>query len=1113
MRLLHFESDKLVLTNFTGKPIPAYAILSHRWTSEEVLFDNVKRGNFKEDSAGWRKIKFCAEKAAADGLKFFWCDTCCINKWDMAELARSVNSMFKYYRDAAKCYVYLQDTQATTSVPAASQLATSIDQKFRQNEWFKRGWTLQELVAPSSVEFFNEEGERLGDRSSYRQTIHEITGIPLGALGGDLDKFSRENRLKWAEGRVTTEPEDGAYCLLGILGVQMPLTYGEGREKAFARLHRELEADTNAPCLIPFSRKDYTIGYTIILRQLEERLFGHQKARLLTIVGEGGLGKSHLALEFAYSTRESRPECSVFWCDASTVDSLHQSYSDIAQKLRVASDQDQPEDVRTSLHRYLGSHDAGEWLLVYDNVSDASTMSAALGIRTSESLTLGLPESSSGSILLTTRNFELASAISSDSIRIAELDVSDSAAMLQCYLADVIQPGDQSTTIAQLARMLRRPLAVVITAAYIRTESIAVDEYITQFERWAREVQADSSTLSTNADPVEKVSLAEQSTNQVIRFTLRRIMGTNPAAAECFLELACLHRADVPLGLLYACHQDKTQDILTTLDNYALITRLPALSAIDMHSLVHLAVRQELDKLEHRDRCVVWVASKLLDTFPEVDEDSRSQWRRLLPHARELDNVAHASEKPALLGLKYRCGKALFYDGRYHEAKELQAEVLETAKRLKLDGDFISVSMANLAMTVAKLGQWKEAEELQVQTLDTSETALEDHAQQINRLASMNNLASTYSSQGRWKEAEALQLKAVEASKAAFGVDHHLTLSIMANLAMTVRDQGRWQEAADLQLQVTEAMTRTAGEDHPGTLTSKGALAMTYRCQGKLEDAEAVLTEVLANEKVVLGPSHPSTLMTMSHLATVIGDRGRYKDAEKLQLQVLEANRQVLGEAHTDTMSCANNLSNLYVDQGRWREAGDILSKLLETAKTVMGDDHPSVLTCRNNLTGAYLSQKRFQEAEKLQVEALRVGKTVLGQDHPDLITTMSLLASAVDGQRRWVEARGLHEEVLRRCQTTLGLRHPHTLVTMTNLAMTYLRLHRWRDAEWFMVEVFRSRKAVFGHTHPKTLKAKDNIDGIFSSYMRRFDPSSEWRMFRFVLVVRVSHLYTEISR
>ncbi|KAJ1333110.1 FxSxx-COOH system tetratricopeptide repeat protein [Microdochium nivale] len=1070
MRLLHFESDKLVLTNFTGKPIPAYAILSHRWTAEEVLFDNVKRGDFKEDSAGWRKIKFCAEKAATDGLKYFWCDTCCINKWDPAELARSVNSMFKYYRQAAKCYVYLQDAPATTNDPAVPPSAASVEDGFRKNEWFKRGWTLQELVAPSSVEFFDEQGQRLGDRTSHRQTIHEITGIPLDALDGDLDQFSRENRLKWAEGRVTTEPEDGAYCLLGILGVQMPLTYGEGRDKAFARLHRELEADTKTPCLIPFSRKDYTIGHTSLLRQLEDKLFGIHKAHFLTIVGEGGLGKSHLALEFAYTARESRPDCSVFWCDASNADSLHQSYSDVAQKLRIASDQDQPDDVRSKLHQYLDSRDAGEWLLIYDNVVDASTMSATLGIHTSESLIQGLPKSATGSVLLTTRDSTVASAVSSESVRVTELDAEASAAMLQSYLADLSEAGDQCMAIAQLTRILQRPLAIVITAAYIRTKGIAVSEYIAQFENWARTVQADSSTASVNVAPVELAS-AEQSTNDVIRFTLNQIINTDLSVAYCIFELACLHETDIPLSFIHTIIKDKTHSVLATLDSYALITRRPALSAIDIHSLVHLAMRQELNNLENRSECVLWVISELRDTFPKVNQDSsRSQWRRLLPHARELFIVAHDQEQPALLGLKEQCGRALYYDGRYREAEQLQAEVLESARLLKMDDASIFVLELNFATTVGQLGRLEEAEQLHAQRLKKSDKDPEND-NQVGRLTNINNLAMTYSSQGRWKEAEALQLKAIEESKAALGAHHRLTLSIMGNLGMEFCKQGRWQEATDLQLQVCEAMTRALGSEHPDTLMVQSFLGASYHSLGRLKEAEAVLT------------------------------------------QVLETSRQVLSDTHVRTIGYANQLSKIYMDQGRPQEAGVILSKLLDTAKTVLGLDHPSVLMYRNNLAVTYLHRGRFPEVEDLQRNDLQVAKTVIGPNQPETIIIMNTLASAIGEQGRRVEARGLQEEVLRLLTTINGPRHPDTLSAMWNLALTYRGLRRWGQAEKLLLEVFRSRKAVLEREHPRMLEARNGLAATLRGYIVRFNPFTDWRMFRFALVVRASSLHREMSR
>jgi hypothetical protein len=148
--------------------------------------------------------------------------------------------MFRWYRNAAKCYVYLADVLGTDSKP--SQPPRSWESSFRKSRWFTRGWTLQELVAPALVEFFSKEGERLGNKRSLERHIHEVTGIPVKALrDSSLSDFSVPERMSWAESRDTTHKEDKAYSLLGIFDVHMPLIYGEGGENAFKRLREEID--------------------------------------------------------------------------------------------------------------------------------------------------------------------------------------------------------------------------------------------------------------------------------------------------------------------------------------------------------------------------------------------------------------------------------------------------------------------------------------------------------------------------------------------------------------------------------------------------------------------------------------------------------------------------------------------------------------------------------------------------------------------------------------------------------------------------------------------------------------------------------------------------------
>lgn len=152
--------------------------------------------------------------------------------------------MFRWYRDAARCYVYLSNISITDHGQNRDQLLW--EPAFRESRWFSRGWTLQELLAPVSVEFYTREHQRLGDKRSLEKQIHEITGISIPALRGTpLSQFEVDERMGWAKMRQTTREEDWAYCLLGIFGVFMPLIYGEGRENAIRRLRKEIEEAVN----------------------------------------------------------------------------------------------------------------------------------------------------------------------------------------------------------------------------------------------------------------------------------------------------------------------------------------------------------------------------------------------------------------------------------------------------------------------------------------------------------------------------------------------------------------------------------------------------------------------------------------------------------------------------------------------------------------------------------------------------------------------------------------------------------------------------------------------------------------------------------------------------
>ncbi|KAL5114448.1 hypothetical protein ACEQ8H_007645 [Pleosporales sp. CAS-2024a] len=243
MHLLKYqENGDLSIAKFEDKK-PPYAILSHRWRAEadEVTFEDVAN-NTGKDKPGYTKIRFCGKQAQRDGLQYFWIDTCCIDKKDKPELHFAIQSMFRWYQNAIKCYVYLFDVSIKNRKAGSTSTEFVWESALKSSQWFTRGWTLQELLAPGIVEFYSLEWEKLGDKISLKTLIHKTTNIPYKALdGAPLSQFSVNERLRWIEHRQTTRPEDKVYSLLGVVDVDLAPCYGEGVDGAFKRLHNEID--------------------------------------------------------------------------------------------------------------------------------------------------------------------------------------------------------------------------------------------------------------------------------------------------------------------------------------------------------------------------------------------------------------------------------------------------------------------------------------------------------------------------------------------------------------------------------------------------------------------------------------------------------------------------------------------------------------------------------------------------------------------------------------------------------------------------------------------------------------------------------------------------------
>ena len=240
IRLLNAQNhelpDEAELKRQQGRP---YVIISHVWQAMEVTFDDMP--HFKTISASPLGSKFHSAakitgacnavlRQSKGGTNLLWLDTICIDKKNLTEFSTAINSMWQWYKQAEACFAYLEDFPS----PGVATLT--------QSKWFTRGWTLQELVAPRNVIFFDKDWNVIGNKDSLQRALTGRTKIGTDFLlhRQNISRASISRRMSWFAGRGTTVPEDTAYCLLGLFGVNMPLLYGEGRERAFRRLEEEI---------------------------------------------------------------------------------------------------------------------------------------------------------------------------------------------------------------------------------------------------------------------------------------------------------------------------------------------------------------------------------------------------------------------------------------------------------------------------------------------------------------------------------------------------------------------------------------------------------------------------------------------------------------------------------------------------------------------------------------------------------------------------------------------------------------------------------------------------------------------------------------------------------
>ncbi|QKD50448.2 uncharacterized protein FOBCDRAFT_216488 [Fusarium oxysporum Fo47] len=787
----------------------------------------------------------------------------------------------------------------------------------------------------------------------------------------------------------------------------------------------------------------------------------------VAIVGLGGVGKSQLAIEFAHRFAARLTETWVFWVHASTQARVIEGFKSIADKVKLMGRNRPDADILQLVFDWLSNAQNGKWLLVLDSADDSHVFlhSTSGDNDNGRKLVEYLPQSANGSILITTRNRDLAFRLigTSQAIHaIGPMTQEEALKLLENRLGTLSDANAAADFVRSLDLV---PLAISQAAAYIqmRAPRTSLAQYLDEFR------QSESKRvklLSHDAGDLRRDLRQDGGASNVILTTWQvsfdHVRSRRPSAADLLSLMSFFNRQGIPESLLgppkdcYNAAQSTSPEDITDSDSqgsdnetanefeddvailrdYCLIMQGEDANTFEMHGLVQLAMRRWLKAQGLQEKFLEKYIVVMASSFPAGDYENWTVCRALFAHVEAAVEYRPNEDnlKKIWAGLLFNGGWYAWLQGRYAVGERMTSKARRTREKL--------------------LGK--------------------DHP---DTLTSMNNLAGTYWSQGRWEEAEKLQIQVMETRKAKLGADHPDTLTSMNNLALTYWDQSRLEEAEKLQLQVVETFKTKLGENHPNTLMSMNNLALTYWDQGRWEEAEKLQIQVMETRKAKLGADHPNTLMSMANLAWTYYNQGRLEEAEKLQLQVVETQKTKLGADHPDTLTSMNNLASTYWDQGRWEEAEKLRVQVMETFKTKLGADHPNTLTSMNNLASTYMDQGRLGEAEKLEVQVIETFKTKLGEDHPDTLISMNNLASTYCNQGRLEEAEKLQLQVMETQKTKLGADHPNTLMSINNIAWTWKSQGRHEEALSMMEVCVQRWRQVLGPCHPLTKGSLSILD------------------------------------
>ncbi len=796
---------------------------------------------------------------------------------------------------------------------------------------------------------------------------------------------------------------------------------------------------------VPYRRNPFFTGREEILADLYTVLQNNEAAALTqtqAISGLGGIGKTQIAVEYAYRYRDHYQ--AIFWITASTREAFTADFVMLAALLDLPEQREQGQDIVVrAVKRWLTTHT--RWLLILDNVDNPQLIADFL------------PVHSTGDILLTTRLQALGTL--ARSIEVEKMGL-DEGVIFLLRRTKVLAPGaslDQSTVESQakaveiVTALDGLPLALDQAGAYIEETRCGLSQYLDLYGTRRKELlqrrgrfpvdhpDSVAATWSLSFQQVEQESLAAADLLRLLAFL-------DPEAIP--EEIIIMGAAELGPALEGVDSDPlKVDTVIELLLRYSLIRRTSESQSLSMHRLVQAVLKDGMD----RDTQRLWAERAIRAVnraFPDVELKTWERCQRCLPHVLICATYIEAYE-------------IAFPEALLQQALTIRQQVLvanhpDTAR-----------SLNDLGVLYLTQGKYQQAEPLLQQALAIRQKKL--GVEHPDTATSLNNRALLYYEQGRYSSAETLYRDALEIRRRVLEPGHRDIAQSLNNLAQLYTVLGKFSQAESLYEEALISQEKTLGSEHPLVAKTLNNLALLYRSKGEYALAEQYYQRALHIQEEVLGPDHPDVAETLNNLARLFRAKGAYEKAEPLYQRALHIRETTFGTDHHLVAHSYYSMAKLYHSQGKYPEAEKLCEEALRIQEQRLGTIHPSIASTLGMLAKIYQGQNKFSQAEKLNIRALRIRESTSGTDHPHVAIITNNLVEIYHAQGRYHEAEPLIARSLAIHEQALGPKHPYMAYSLTNQADNFFLQGDYTQAEFYYEKALTIREQHLGVEHPRT--------------------------------------------